>query len=48
MLDKLQQKLVERDIIADRHAFRQEQDNIETLLTFLPRYVFLAVFWPTS
>ena len=44
MLDKLQQKLVERDIIADRLALRQEQDNVETLLTLLPRCVFLAVF----
>ncbi|KAF8629268.1 hypothetical protein AX17_005847 [Amanita inopinata Kibby_2008] len=37
MLDKLQQKLVDRDVIADRHAFRQEQENVETLLSLLPR-----------
>ncbi|KAF8629938.1 hypothetical protein AX15_003177 [Amanita polypyramis BW_CC] len=37
MLDRLQQKLVNREIMADRHAFRQEQDNMETLLSLLPR-----------
>ncbi|PFH51985.1 hypothetical protein AMATHDRAFT_74495 [Amanita thiersii Skay4041] len=37
MLDKLQQKLVDPDVITDRHAFRQEQENMETLLSLLPR-----------
>lgn len=39
MLDKLQQNLVTPGIIADRHAFRQEQDNVEYLLSLLPRCV---------
>lgn len=38
MLDKLQQKLVDREVIGDRHAFRQEQDNMENLLSLFPRY----------
>lgn len=38
MLDKLQQNLVAPSIIADRHLFRQEQDNVEYLLSLLPRY----------
>ena len=41
MLDKLQQNLVSPDVIANRHLYRQEQDNVEYLLSLLPRYVFL-------
>jgi len=37
MLDKLQHNLVAPAIIADRHLFRQEQDNVEYLLSLLPR-----------
>ena len=37
MLDKLQQKLVDPDILADRNALRQEQDNVDYLLSLLPR-----------
>jgi dedicator of cytokinesis protein 3 len=37
MLDKLQHNLVAPTIIADRHLFRQEQDNVEYLLSLLPR-----------
>jgi dedicator of cytokinesis protein 3 len=37
MLDKLQQYLVSPAIIADKRAFRQEQDNVECLLSLLPR-----------
>lgn len=37
MLDNLQQKLVDREIVTDRHAIKQEQDNIEALLSLLPR-----------
>jgi len=39
MLDKLQQKLVDPDILADRNALRQEQDNVDYLLSLLPRRV---------
>ena len=39
MLDKLQQKLVDRDILEDRNALRQEQDNVDYLLSLLPRQV---------
>ncbi|KAL0956056.1 hypothetical protein HGRIS_002226 [Hohenbuehelia grisea] len=37
MIDKLQQNLVNKEIIADRHLFRKEQDNVEYLLSLLPR-----------
>lgn len=37
MLDKLHQNLVNPEIIGNRKAFRQEQDNIESLLPLLPR-----------
>ncbi|KAF9529304.1 cytoplasmic protein [Crepidotus variabilis] len=37
MLDKLQQNLTNPHIVADRKAYRQEQDNIECLLSLLPR-----------
>ncbi|KAF9456631.1 cytoplasmic protein [Collybia nuda] len=37
MLDKLQQNLVSPAILADRQAFRAEQDNVENLLPLLPR-----------
>ena len=37
MLDKLQQKLVDPDILGDRNALRQEQDNVDYLLSLLPR-----------
>jgi len=37
MLDKLQQNLVSPSVIADRNLFRQEQDNVEYLLSLLPR-----------
>lgn len=39
MLDKLQQNLVLPSVIADRNLFRQEQDNVEYLLSLLPRQV---------
>lgn len=37
MLDKLQQNLVSPAIISDRALLRQEQDNVEYLLSLLPR-----------
>ncbi|KAF9047285.1 cytoplasmic protein [Panaeolus papilionaceus] len=37
MLDKLQQNLVKPEIIADRRAYEQEQDNVDSLLSLLPR-----------
>ena len=37
MLDRLQQKLVDPEILAERNALRQEQDNIDYLLSLLPR-----------
>ncbi|KII92851.1 hypothetical protein PLICRDRAFT_696130 [Plicaturopsis crispa FD-325 SS-3] len=37
MLDKLQQKLVDPAIVGDRTKLRQEQDNVEYLLSLLPR-----------
>ncbi|THH15128.1 hypothetical protein EW146_g5303 [Bondarzewia mesenterica] len=37
MLDKLQQCLVDPVILADRNSLRQEQDNIEYLLSLMPR-----------
>ena len=39
MLDKLQQCLVDPAVVSDRSAMRQEQYNIEYLLSLLPRYV---------
>lgn len=39
MLDKLQQHLVSPAITNDRALLRQEQDNVEYLLTLMPRYV---------
>lgn len=39
MLDKLQQNLVSPSIIGDRNLLRQEQDNVECLLSLLPRLV---------
>lgn len=39
MLDKLQQHLVNPVTAADRNLMRQEQDNVEYLLTLLPRFV---------
>ena len=38
MLDKLQQCLVDPAITSDLKALRQEQYNIEYLLSLLPRY----------
>ena len=38
MLDKLQQNLTNPDIAADRKACRQEQDNVEFILSLFPRY----------
>ena len=43
MLDKLQQKLVDPDILGDRNALRQEQDNVECLLALLPRQAPLSL-----
>lgn len=37
MLDKLQQHLVSPTVVADRNLLRQEQDNVEYLLSLLPR-----------
>ncbi|RDX50021.1 cytoplasmic protein [Lentinus brumalis] len=37
MLDKLQQCLVDPAVVSDRNALRQEQYNIEYLLSLLPR-----------
>lgn len=39
ILDKLQQNLVSPAIVADKRALRQEQDNVESLLSLLPRSV---------
>lgn len=39
MLDKLQQNLVNPAIIADKNLLRQEQYNVECLLSLLPRHV---------
>ena len=39
MRDKLQQCLVDPAVVSDRSAMRQEQYNIEYLLSLLPRYV---------
>jgi dedicator of cytokinesis protein 3 len=47
MLDKLQQQLVDPVILADRNLLRQEQYNMEYLLSLLPRYVHF-VRCPTS
>jgi dedicator of cytokinesis protein 3 len=41
MLDKLQQSLVDPEVLADRSLLRQEQDNVEYLLSLLPRYVMI-------
>ena len=43
MLDKLQQCLVDPTIVSDRNALRQEQYNVEYLLSLLPRFVFVPV-----
>ncbi|KAG5646304.1 hypothetical protein DXG03_003901 [Asterophora parasitica] len=37
MLDKLQENLVNPEVVADRLALRAEQDNVEYLLSLLPR-----------
>ena len=37
MLDKLQQNLVLPSVVGDRNLLRQEQDNVEYLLSLLPR-----------
>ena len=37
MLDKLQQNLVSDGVVSDRNLLRQEQDNVEYLLSLLPR-----------
>lgn len=37
MLDKLQQNLVSDSVVSDRNLLRQEQDNVEYLLSLLPR-----------
>ena len=39
MLDKLQQNLVNPSIVSERSLFRQEQDNVEYVISLLPRYV---------
>ena len=44
MLDKLQQYLVDPAITSDRNALRREQENIEYLLSLLPRYSFWLSF----
>ena len=43
MLDKLQQKLVDPEVLADRNALRQEQDNVDYLLSLLPRQALLSL-----
>ena len=50
MLDKLQQCLVDPAITSDRNALRQEQYNIEYLLSLLPRYalILLSVDYPLT
>lgn len=40
ILDKLQQQLVNPNVVSDRNALRQEQDNVDYLLSLLPRQVF--------
>lgn len=44
MLDKLQQNLVSLIKPEDKHALRQEQDNVEYLLSLIPRYMFCHFF----
>ncbi|PCH43835.1 cytoplasmic protein [Wolfiporia cocos MD-104 SS10] len=39
MMDKCLQNLVNPATVADRNLFRQEQENIELILTFLPRLI---------
>lgn len=39
MLDKLQQNLVSPSVVEDKHSLRQEQDNVESLLSLIPRCV---------
>jgi dedicator of cytokinesis protein 3 len=43
MLDKLQQKLVDPEVLADRNALRQEQDNVDYLLSLLPRQALFSL-----
>ena len=46
MLDKLQQNLTSPEILANRKAYRQEQDNVEYLLSLFPRCFFpLTMLW---
>lgn len=45
MLDKLQQNLTNRNIISDRKLYLQEQDNVECLLSLLPRCVHVFDFY---
>ena len=47
MLDKLQQSLVNPAVLADRHALEQEQENVDCLLSLLPRLVLLLPFKPS-
>jgi dedicator of cytokinesis protein 3 len=42
MLDRLQQCLIDPTIVNDRNRLRQEQDNVEYLLSLLPRFVTLT------
>ncbi|TRM69677.1 hypothetical protein BD626DRAFT_590586 [Schizophyllum amplum] len=37
MLDRLQQSLVDPEVVADRRRLKQEQENVENLLPLLPR-----------
>lgn len=46
MLDKLQQKLVDPDVLTERNGLRQEQDNVDYLLSLLPRRVSFS--YPTT
>lgn len=43
MLDKLQQNLANPAIANDRMLLRQEQDNVEYVLSLLPRYVYSSL-----
>ena len=45
MLDKLQQNLTNPNIISDRKLYQQEQDNVENLLSLLPRCVHVFDFY---
>lgn len=48
MLDRLQRNLVNPAIAADRGLLRQEQENVEYLLSLFPRYVLLSILFSNN